>query len=699
MTPALSFPPLPTPAAMAPRTHNVGSVASRAVVSAAALESDVLPAMCSSNALTRTQSAHQLERTLPTLSAAELDSLSSAIASRLEALRAEDDWQQHAGSLLAAVHATPLDASLHEPAQEAAVTAITHAEPRVRAVAGSLLAAVARARGAAAWGCIDALVGVVQARFEIGEDQRLAAAGLVAAQEAGERAEDRKLHSVSIVHETEGWRGLETALLALRGVVEGCGREQFATVSSPDAVPGLPAILGYVLRAPGHENRFVREAGLRLFNALVGAAPAGLLPCLAKEGLSPLTKGLTDNWSQVRYAATVATHALLESLPVEDRRALYPHLLPRMCINRHYVAEGVRTLAQATWTNAIGSDGRDYLLRLLPDVVSFYETQCEADNHAVREAACQSLGEVTTKLDATTVEPHVKQIVGALIECFKDESWPVRDHACRALSAVIAAFPVASEQTRRLPELYSLFRAHLADNIPSVRANCAEALVRASSGFPLRHPVFGLRRIAGAARVHMARASAQSTDPAVAGDPARNTGYGAAAKLARDNNVALHTNQVMYSCGSLAPKLRRGGGCMDHGFSRPKQAWEEADGGAKLWRRVAAAGPDGARLASGALAEVAQAAKVAADLPFDHQMAFSEAICGEIAAAASMLDQQVPWAEGDVQKLAASVEKMRKCGHRRVQTAAAGAARALRAAVGFARYNAAERAGKEAGAV
>jgi len=34
----------------------------------------------------------------------------------------------------------------------------------------------------------------------------------------------------------------------------------------------------------------------------------------------------------------------------------------------------------------------------------------------------------------------------------------------------------------------------------------------------------------------------------------------------------------MYSCGSLAPKLKRGGGCMDHGFVKPKEPWEMTDG-------------------------------------------------------------------------------------------------------------------------
>ena len=36
----------------------------------------------------------------------------------------------------------------------------------------------------------------------------------------------------------------------------------------------------------------------------------------------------------------------------------------------------------------------------------------------------------------------------------------------------------------------------------------------------------------------------------------------------------------MYSCGSLAPKLKRGGGggCMDHQFHKPAQPWEKSEG-------------------------------------------------------------------------------------------------------------------------
>lgn len=44
--------------------------------------------------------------------------------------------------------------------------------------------------------------------------------------------------------------------------------------------------------------------------------------------------GMQDNWSQVRYAASVANRSLMQALSPEDREPFYPRLLPRMCLNR-----------------------------------------------------------------------------------------------------------------------------------------------------------------------------------------------------------------------------------------------------------------------------------------------------------------------------------------------------------------------------
>ena len=59
--------------------------------------------------------------------------------------------------------------------------------------------------------------------------------------------------------------------------------------------------------------------------------------------------------------------------------------------------------------------------------VEFYVIQTEADNHAVREAACACVAELGAKVERDVVRPHVSRLLDALIVCFQDESWPVRD--------------------------------------------------------------------------------------------------------------------------------------------------------------------------------------------------------------------------------------------------------------------------------
>lgn len=65
-------------------------------------------------------------------------------------------------------------------------------------------------------------------------------------------------------------------------------------------------------------------------------------------------------------------------------------------------------------------------------VVDYYISQSKANNHAVREAACACIAELMEKVDRPAVSPHVPALLKALIMCFKDMSWPVRDAACTA---------------------------------------------------------------------------------------------------------------------------------------------------------------------------------------------------------------------------------------------------------------------------
>ena len=59
--------------------------------------------------------------------------------------------------------------------------------------------------------------------------------------------------------------------------------------------------------------------------------------------------------------------------------------------------------------------------------MSFYIVESQASNHAVREAACACIAELGTKVSPDRLRTHIGSLVGALLDCFKDDSWPVRD--------------------------------------------------------------------------------------------------------------------------------------------------------------------------------------------------------------------------------------------------------------------------------
>lgn len=75
----------------------------------------------------------------------------------------------------------------------------------------------------------------------------------------------------------------------------------------------------------------------------------------------------------------------------------------------------------------------------------FYISQTEANNHAVREAACACIAELGSKINKQAVQPYVQRLLDALIVCFQDDSWPVRDAACLACGNFIMSFPQQAE--------------------------------------------------------------------------------------------------------------------------------------------------------------------------------------------------------------------------------------------------------------
>jgi hypothetical protein len=141
----------------------------------------------------------------------------------------------------------------------------------------------------------------------------------------------------------------------------------------------------------------------------------------------------------------------------------YPMILPAMCLNRYYGAEGLRLYSQDSWQMLMGSTGRDEVAKSVDNFLDYYVTHASAENRLVREAACHCIAELLVKIDPERIKPLISQVLATLMGCFKDSSWAVRDAACSALGKAITGF--AHELRCFLPALFDLLFAHLADSI------------------------------------------------------------------------------------------------------------------------------------------------------------------------------------------------------------------------------------------
>jgi len=492
--------------------------------------------------------------------------------------------------------------SFAEKMIEPAVTALTHAEVRVREKAGWLLGTVAARIGLRAYEVVrDRLLGMIRDNLERdnvsatasssviskdcddsdGEDQASISEAernrlLIEKMSQGQPERKKSYSASEIFHDTAGWKNLETSMKCLEQIIEHC------SASFGDYVD--KNFTDLVTESLYHTNRFVRETGYNLLGALVRCVKSKeVLLAHGETFAKHLSLGLSDNWSQVRLSASKATDNFLQCLEPAARDPFYPLLLPCICLNRYYVAEGVKLYNQQTWKKVVESaevPGVSLVTSHLPSFVDFYVAQTRADNHAVREAACACIAELGAKLPHDAVRTHVAALKAALIECFRDDSWPVRDAACVACGNFIKAFP--EETSSCLDELFPLFFQNLSDNIPSVRHGAAMALASVVSAHPdAALPVCLAKIQSGWHDVPQQEAKEEKN-----ATYEKNPGTYGVVKRVRDDGVNggddAHSNQVMYSCGSLAPKMGRGGtrtgGCMDHQFTRPSELWEVGDG-------------------------------------------------------------------------------------------------------------------------
>lgn len=152
--------------------------------------------------------------------------------------------------------------------------------------------------------------------------------------------------------------------------------------------------------------------------------------------------------------------------------------------------------------------------------------------------------------------------------CFHDESWPVRDQACLACGTFAKAYPELC--LPELPTLWERWSSQLTDQIWSVREGAAVAIGDAMIAFG---PQFGDKVLD---YIEELLPGAKNEPPMSQEEYDK-----------RQNDYELHSNSQLYSCGSLAPKLRKGG-CSDCLVTRPKALWEQTDGCIYMIRELCA---------------------------------------------------------------------------------------------------------------
>ncbi|XP_076321586.1 uncharacterized protein LOC143231011 [Tachypleus tridentatus] len=457
---------------------------------------------------------------------------------------------------------------------------LTHEEVRIRLTSGEVIGLLCQIHGTKVYNqCQERLLTLIKDNLE----REISDVSTGVSQECkdDEKSSKKTLErqgsadAAQIFHDTAGWKCLETSMKCLQAVVDGCGTEFWPSITQE--------LLDLLFQALKHTNRFVRETGYYVLGSLVACGSLQTGSCTEKPFTADrfghqiskqLAAGLADNWSQVRLAASEATRKFLLSCSADgDQEVFFPELLPQMCLNRYYVAEGVRIYSQETWKIVAKNEGRELVAKYIEHMVNYYISQTQADNHAVREAACACIAELASKIKRQAVGPHVQKLLQTLVICFQDDSWPVRDAACLASGNFVLCYP--EEARNVMDKLYPLFFTNLEDCISSVRQGAAGAIANVIRAYGED----SMKIVEGKIKSGLKGVANQPVESERYADVDKGPATFSVVKRLRDNDMELHTDKQMYSCGSLAPKMGRGGsGCSNHSFRKPSEPWELADG-------------------------------------------------------------------------------------------------------------------------
>lgn len=540
-----------------------------------------LKLLCSPTSLERDRGYQEAQRYLTSAQGADVSVFEAAVLAKLQQCD-KCTWESKLGALLGAKAIVEHRRSSQQASNEAfdesvarvCISLVTDPSVNVRLEAGQVLGTLCAVDGVKLYAKYHKdLVRFIETYLDKDPSECGSLQEEMKSETSGSSPDSSS--AAKILLNTVGWRHLETSMKCLQYVIDGCGASFEEFVDN--------TLLELLCRTVQHVSRFVRETTFCVISSLITC-------CSVTGSKSPFTVnhcgpriskclalGLADNWSQVRLAASEATRKFLLSFNEKERELFFPDLLPQMCLNRYYTADGVRIYSQETWRRIAKTEGRELVQRHITCVVDYYISQAAAENHAVREAACACIAELASKIAHDVVRPHVSRLFQTLLICFRDPSWAVRDAACLACGNFMLCYPEESKAS--LKTVYPLFFNNLQDCIPSVRQGAAAALanvVRAygQEAFQVVKPKI-TEGLAGVAKQPAETLHYRDIQGWGSGSGSSATPNIKAIKKLHDNDPALHTNQPAYSCENLTP---RAGLPTDWNYRKPSEPWELADG-------------------------------------------------------------------------------------------------------------------------
>lgn len=239
-----------------------------------------------------------------------------------------------------------------------------------------------------------------------------------------------------------------------------------------------------LVSASRHTNRYIRENSLLLMQVLIEVLekkPTNNYLTIMEHINTAIATGMQDNWSQIRQVAVKACCVFLCKDTLDDpvMRSYLKKLLPSLCLNRFYAAEGVKSVSHYSWREIFGQKGKEYYSEVVIPAAHYYSEASKSHNHVICEAACHSMAELASKIltslpSEETVEECVNILVEALFNCLNDHSWPIRDAASLSMGIVARYFPTHTKQN--FDAIWKRWLLNLKDSIWSVRENAALAI-------------------------------------------------------------------------------------------------------------------------------------------------------------------------------------------------------------------------------